>query len=397
MTIEMKALTRKAFGNELTDNILNYWVTKVYDPRRKTFIGYIGPDEKPNPDAPLGAVLVSRLVWTFSNVCQVYPNAVYQTLADEAFRIVSEQFWDKENGGVYWEVKPDGTPTNASKQFYAQSFAIYALSEYARVFSHQRSKEMAISLFRLLEKYAFDPVHGGYLEAASREWKMPERDFITPPGDKMNKSMNTHLHILESYANLYRVWPQPELKEKIRHILEIFLKHIINRENYHFHMFFDNDWSMQSTAISYGHDIEGSWLLHEAAEVTGDREMLEKLEPVLLKMADAVGREAIDKEGGLYNESDGSHWDRDFHWWPQAEAVVGFYNAFQLSGDPKFKVWAENAWNFIQKHQVDHKNGEWHWLITPDYQVKQMVKVSPWKCPYHNGRMCLEMLRRLPD
>jgi mannobiose 2-epimerase len=392
-----KPTIKKQFSDELTDNILNYWVTRVYDPRRKMFYGVIDSGEQADQEAPLGCVMVSRILWTFSAAWHYFPTAVYRNMADEAWRILESHFHDKEYGGYFWAVKPDGTPVNDSKQFYAQSFVIYALSEYARIFDHQESKEKALEVYRLLEQHAFDPVDGGYFEAASRDWQGPARDFITPKGERMKKSMNTHLHVLEAYTNLYRIAPREETGQRIALLLEIFMRHIIHPETNHFHMFFDTDWSVQSTAISFGHDIEGTWLLHEATEVLGDHAIMEKLQPMIVAMAEAVGREALDPSGGLYNEADQGHLDKDFHWWPQAEAVVGFWNAWQLTGDKTFRRWSEGAWKFIGQHQRDAQNGDWHWLITPDLKVRPMDKVSPWKCPYHNGRMCLEMMRRLSE
>ena len=386
---------KKEFENELTDNILNYWVKKVYDPQRRSFIGLIDRNEVPHPDVAHGVVLISRILWTFSAAYQLYPTAIYQKMADEAYRILIENFWDNENGGVYWSVKPTGEVDDSSKQFYAQSFAIYGFAEYARTFGHKQSKELAVSLWHLMERFAFDPANGGYFEARAANWTDPARDFITPAGDNSKKSMNTHLHILEAYTNLFRIYPDEELKKKIVHILDMFTQHIINPENHHFHLFFDTDWSVKSTAISYGHDIEGSWLLWEAAEVIHDKQLMEKLKPILVNMAYAVGHAAIDPSGGLYNESEGDHWDKNFHWWPQSEAVVGFYNAWQLIGDSQFLQWSKGTWEFIKKHQVDHINGEWHSLVGPDLKVLPAAKVSPWKCPYHNGRMCLEMIRRI--
>ncbi len=385
----------KEFENELTDNILNYWVKRVYDPQGRTFIGLIDQNEVPNPEAALGVVLISRILWTFSAAYQLYPTAVYQKIADEAYRILTENFWDKEYGGVYWSVNPNGAIEDSSKQFYAQSFAIYGLSEYARTFNHKRSKELAVSLYMLMERFAFDPVSGGYLEAKAANWTDPARDFITPAGDNTKKSMNTHLHVLEAYTNLFRIYPDGELKNKIVHILDMFTRHIINPENHHFHLFFDADWSVQSSAISFGHDIEGSWLLWEAAEVIHNNQLMETLKPILINMAYAVGNAAIDPSGGLYNESDGDHWDKNFHWWPQSEAVVGFYNAWQLTGNEQFREWSLKVWEFIKKYQVDHIHGEWHSLIGPGLKVRPASKVSPWKCPYHNGRMCIEMIRRI--
>lgn len=389
---------RKEFENELTDNILNYWIKNVYDPHRRTFLGVIDKDEKPHPDAALGVVLITRILWTFSSAYQLYPTAIYKKMADEAWRILTEHFWDNENGGVYWSVFPSGLPDNDSKQFYAQSFALYAMAEYARIFDLRRPKELAVSLFHLIERYALDRENGGYREAMAKDWSTRARDFITPAGKpEITKSMNTHLHIMEAYSNLYRVYPEPEVQDKVISLADIFLNHIINPDNNHFHMFFDNGWNPVTTAVSYGHDIEGSWLLHEAAEVVHNKETLGKVVPETLKMASAVGREAIDPAGGLYNESDGSHLDKNFHWWPQAEAVVGFFNAWQLSGDSAFLDKSVKAWGFIKKYQIDHTNGEWFGYVKPDYQVNPTDKVSPWKCPYHNARMCMEMIRRIDN
>jgi len=389
---------RKEFENELTDNILNYWIKKVYDPHRKTFIGVIDKNEKPEPDAALGVVLITRLLWTFSAAWQLYPTALYKKMADEAWHILTTLFWDNENGGVYWAVFPGGQIENDTKQFYAQAFALYSVAEYARVFEHKQAKELAVSLFHLVEKYALDNENGGYLEATGKDWSSRARDFITPQGKpEIRKSMNTHLHIMEAYANLYRVVPEPEVRNKIVSLIDIFLNRIINPENHHFHMFFDLEWHPATTAISYGHDIEGSWLLHEAAEVVHLREVLEKVIPVTIKMAAAVAKEALDPAGGLYNESDGDHWDLNFHWWPQAEAVVGFFNAWQLSGDAGLLEKSAKAWEFIKKYQIDHTHGEWFGHVTPDYKVRPADKVSPWKCPYHNARMCMEMIRRIKE
>ncbi len=386
---------KKEFENELTDNILNYWIRKVYDPRRGTFYGLIGPDEKPDPAAPLSAVLITRILWTFSAAHRLFPTAIYQKMADEAFRILTTHFWDNENGGVYWEVSSGGEAVDTSKQFYAQSFALYGLAEYFRTFGNQQARQLAISLFYLLEKYAFDPVNGGYGEAVSANWQKPVRKFITPAGEKMNKSMNTHLHLLEAYTNLLRIWQEDDLKKQIGGLLDIFSNQIINPENHHFHLFFDNNWSVQSTGVSYGHDIEGSWLLYEAAEVLDDEQTLRQLKPVLLKMALAAGQEALHPAGGLFYESDGAHRNRDFHWWAQAEAVVGFFNAWQLSGDQQFLNWTEKSWHFIRQHQIDRQHGEWFSQVNADLTVAPAPKVSGWKCPYHNGRMCLEMAMRL--
>jgi mannobiose 2-epimerase len=351
--------------------------------------------EKPVHDAPLGIVLISRILWTFSSAYSIFPTALYRKLAEEAYRILTGFFIDSQNGGVFWEVTPEGHPLNDTKQVYGQAFAIYGLTEYSRIFGEEKATDYARGIFNLVEKHAFDPNHGGYFEAFTRNWENTAGDFITPQEEKMKKSMNTHLHLLEAYTNLFRVLADETIKKRILHILDLFIKHILNSGNTHFLLFFDADWKSQSSTVSYGHDIEGSWLLYEAAEAIGNDDVLKMVRPLSIKMAYAVANEAIDKKGGIYNEFKDGFRDRDFHWWPQAEAVVGFFNAFQMTGDIRFFNLSRNAWEFIRKFQIDHVNGEWFWLLSPEYKVKPMPKVSPWKCPYHNGRMCMEMITRL--
>jgi mannobiose 2-epimerase len=388
---------QKEFSDELTDNILNYWVRKVYDPVGRTFTGMVDHNGKPDHDAPLGIVFISRILWTFSSAYSIYPTAIYRRLAEEAYRIMTDFFLDRENGGVFWEVSKEGLPLNDTKQIYGQAFAIYGLAEYARIFGEGKAADYAKGIFDKVEKNAFDPVHGGYFEAFTRSWDNTAGDFITPQAEEMKKSMNTHLHLLEAYTNLYRANADGIIKKRILHLLDLFIRHIINPENFHFQLFFDAGWKSRTATVSFGHDIEGSWLLHEAAETIGDHDVSKMIRPLAMKMAYAVGNEALDKKGGIYNEFEDGRWDRDFHWWPQAEAVVGFYNAYQMTGDEKFFNIVRNTWKFIRKYQIDHVNGEWFWLVTPDYKTKPMPKVSPWKCPYHNGRMCMEMIRRLEN
>ena len=388
---------KKEFENELTDNILNYWVKEVYDPQRKMFYGRITNDAEKFPDAPLSAVYTTRIMWSFAAACRFYPTAIYKKMTDEAFRILRESFWDPVNGGIYWSVNPDGTPIDTKKQFYAQAFFIYALSEYSLAFQDETAKQIAISMFMLMERYAFDPEYGGYFEAKTADWEETDDLRISPNEPDVKKSMNTHLHILEAYTNLYRIWKSDDAKNKLHHLIRIFLDKIIDPETYHFHLFFDADWTVRSDIDSYGHDIEGSWLLCEAAEVLGDHELLKEVEEVALKMAEVTKKEGLDKNGGLYYEKSGDHLQEQFDWWPQAEAVVGFFNAWQLSGDEAYQEVSNASWEFIQKYIIDHKNGEWFWGVSADLKPLPNDKVNGWKAPYHNGRMCMEMMRRIEE
>ncbi len=388
---------KKQFEHELTDNILYYWVKTVYDPRRRTFYGRITNSGEKFPDAFLSAVFTTRIMWTFAAAFQYYPTALYRKMADEAFRILMESFWDKENGGIYWSVNPDGTPVDTKKQFYAEAFFIYALSEYHRIFHDEKSKPLAITMFNLMEKYALDTEFGGYFEASTANWQYTKAQYLIPQNPEVKKSMNTHLHILEAYTNLYRVWKDETLKNQLHKLIRIFLDKIINPETYHFYLFFDAGWTVHSDIDSYGHDIEGSWLLCEAADVLGNEQLLGEVKQVALKMVEVTQKEGIDKSGGLYYEKEGEKLNKQYDWWPQAETVVGFFNAWQLAGNESYLRQAEKTWDFIQKYIVDQKNGEWFRGVSPDLKPLPGDKVSGWKAPYHNSRMCLEMIRRIDE
>jgi mannobiose 2-epimerase len=296
-----------------------------------------------------------------------------------------------------------GRPVSDRKQIYAQAFAIYGLAEYFRATGHAASLERAKELYGLIEAHSRDPLHCGYIEACARDWgaledlRLSEKDLNSP------KSMNTHLHILEAYTNLLRVWRDPGLLARQKELLEVTLDRIIDNRTAHFRLFFDMEWHSLTDHISYGHDIEGSWLLVEAAEAVGDAALLDRTRELAVRMADAVAREAVDKDGSIFYEANSAGvWiDPNKHWWAQAEAVVGFYNAYQLTGQERFRDLSYRAWEFIERKVVDRAHGEWHAKLKPDgtpfheQEDSDACLVGPWKCPYHNSRVCFEMLERL--
>jgi len=339
--------------------------------------------------------LTTRILWTFSAAYRFYPTAIYKKIADEAFRILIETFWDNENGGIYWSVFPDGKPDDTKKQFYAEAFFIYAMSEFWLAFKDERAKQIAISMFMLMEKYAFDPDFGGYIEANTADWKETDDRRLSPKDLDVKKSMNTHLHILEAYTNLYRVYKDDQLKEKLEHLIRIFLDKILDKKTGHLILFFDKDWTVRSEIDSYGHDIEATWLMHEAAEVLGNHDIVEEVEKVAVRMTNVTIAEGLAPHGGMYYEKAEGHLQEQFDWWPQAEAVVGFFNTFQITGDKKYLALCEKSWKFIQDHIIDKKNGEWFWGVDADLKPLRGDKVGSWKGPYHNGRMCMEMIRRI--
>jgi mannobiose 2-epimerase len=259
------------------------------------------------------------------------------------------------------------------------------------------AKQLAIELYRLLQEKSYDPVQGGYFEAFARNWQPIEDARLSNKDDSAKKTMNSHLHILEAYTCLYRIWPDAQLKQHIKGLLANFDDHIIDHNTGHLQLFFDERWQVKSETVSYGHDIEASWLLLEAAEVIADEVLIARMKTLAIKMAESVVI-GLDTDGGLWYEYEPAHnrLVKEKHWWPQAEALVGFYNAWQVSDRHEFLQYAYNNWAFIKQYIIDKKNGEWFWGIKEDHTVMlNQDKVGPWKCPYHNARACMEIIRRI--
>ncbi|MFC5467282.1 AGE family epimerase/isomerase [Cohnella suwonensis] len=378
-------------------NILGFWIEHAVDKKNGGFVGEIRSDMTVLQGADKGLVLNARILWSFATAYRVYGDQAYSDMAERAYGELRDRFRDKEHGGLFWMVDKGGAPVQDKKQVYGQAFVIYALSEYYRATGLENALEWAKELYVLLEKHACDNVHRGYVEALARDWT--ETSDLSLSGKDLNerKSMNTHLHVLEAYTNLYRVWKPEGLRLKLAELIDIHLDLIVNESNHHFLLFFDDEWASKSDHISYGHDIEGSWLLCEAAEVLGDEGRIARANAEALAMAEATLAEGVDADGAVFNEADGhGHLDDTKDWWPQAEAMVGFLNAYQLSGNEDMLRAAHASWHFTKTYMIDRENGEWHWQVSRDGTPNPAhAKVDPWKCPYHNSRACLEAWERL--
>ncbi|WP_020428266.1 AGE family epimerase/isomerase [Paenibacillus riograndensis] len=388
---------RRQLENELKNNILGFWMEHTLDEAHGGFAGEIDNQMNVIADAEKSLVLNARILWTFASAYRLYGTSEYLAMAERAYDYLMQHFTDTEYGGLFWMVDARGVPSQPKKQIYGQAFAIYALAEFYHATGRADALQQAVDLFHIVEKHGYDPIYKGYIEALSREWQGTDNLSLSSKDMNEKKSMNTHLHVLEGYTGLYRVWKSEELKSKLAELIETMLDHIIDADGKHFYLFLDEEWHVKSQSISYGHDIEGSWLLVEAAEVLGDEALLQRVRKVAVSMAEAVLAEGIAEDGGIWNEADGSgHIDKSRDWWPQAEAVVGFYNAYQLTHETRFLEAAENAWIFTDRYIVDHKLGEWYWGVDEALQpLAREPKVSAWKCPYHNSRACFEMIGRL--
>jgi len=389
----MAAFTAEAFKKELLD-ILDYWEKYGPDPEKGGFYGQVTYENKPVKDAARSVVLTGRILWTFSLAHRLFKEPKYLTLADRAYQQLVKYFFDPEHGGVYWTVNADGSPQETKKQIYGNAFAMYGLSEYYRVTHYAPALEKAKELFNVIEKHAFDSVNGGYREAFSRDWSKTD-DYILSKKPWI-KSMNTHLHLVEAYTNLYSVWPDQKLKKQTSDMLEAIITHIVNAETDSMQLFFDEKWKAKDNIISYGHDIEASWLLLETAEVLQDEKLIEKVKKKSIEMAVAASK-GLSPDGALNYEYDPEtkHLQTDRSWWVAAEQMVGFYNAFQITKEEAFKVKAQRSWDYIVTKFVDKDKGEWFGTVKADGTQIKGDKINAWKCPYHNARACAEMWRRI--
>lgn len=375
-------------------NILHFWMDHMPDPENGGFYGKLDNNNKVKATADKGAVLNARILWTFSAAYNATKEPAYLETARRAFSYIDQHFIDKEHGGVYWSVDYKGNPAETKKQIYALAFNIYACSEYYMATRHEYAREIAIDGFNMIQQHSLDPSYGGYLEAFTRDWQEISDHRLSAKDANEKKTMNTHLHILEAYTNLYRIWPETALFKAIKSLLDIFYDKILNQQTGHLNLFFDDHWLLKGNSVSYGHDIEASWLLLEAAEVLQEPALIEKFKQVALQIADAA-MEGIDSDGGLWYEHTPKGLIMEKHWWPQAEALVGLINAWQISKDERYLQAARNNWAFTEKYILDHDKGEWFWGIKKDYSIMKEDKAGFWKCPYHNGRACLEALKRL--
>ena len=379
--------------DELTQHILPFWINRMPDESQGGFYGRITGRGDVVADDPKGAILNARILWSFSAAYLKLKDPLYLEIAGRARDYIFNNFFDNQFGGTYWCLKSNGEPLDTKKQVYSIAFFIYALGWYHSATGDREALDRAISLYEQIEKYSFDSKGNGYYEAFTREWGEIEDMRLSEKDENEKKTMNTHLHILEAYTSLYRIWPDSGLRDKLGNMMHLFTDKIIDPVTGHLRLFFDEAWNSRSSLVSYGHDIEASWLLCEAAAALGEDD---SVKGTALRIATAA-HDGLAEDGSLYYERDDAkgHFDRDRHWWVQAEAVVGFINAWEISGDSSWLGLASAAYDYIIANLADREGGEWYWSIRADGSINtDDDKAGFWKCPYHNTRMCLEIMTR---
>ena len=387
--------------NHLFNHLMPFWCGPALDRGQGGWMGWLSNDLKADRAQPKGLIVNSRILWAFSAVYAVRLDTLFRQMADRAFDYIMNRFWDAEHGGAFWRLDDSGRVVlDNSKKTYGQAFYIYALAEYFRVTGESASLARAKELFELIERHTHDDRFGGYIEVRRRDWSEAGSEARLSDKD-MNekKSMNNHLHVLEAYTNLYRVWKEPRVAQRLRELIGLFEERILDQHTLHLNHFFDEEWRVRSNSYTFGHDIESTWLLCEAAEILEDAALLKQARKIAVAMAEVALKEGIDSDSALHYEGRGGKIiDAGKECWPQAEAVIGFLNAYQISRHEKYLNAVYRAWDFIDKHLVDRVHGDWFWRITPEGIVDaSLPKVSEWKGPYHATRMCLETIRRLHE
>ncbi len=406
--IGVLALDRKDFGRrvhaELTGNVLPFWANVAFDHERGGLHGRVNDDLVVDDSTPRTAILCARALWAFAASARGLGDPGYLDTATLAYDALLDHFVDPVHGGVFWSVDADGAVVDDRKQVYAQAFAVYALAEYARAIGSAPPLALARELVEVIERHGADPVHGGYIEACTRDWREIDDMRLSPKDLNAPKSMNTLLHVMEAYTTFVQVTGDATVRERLAELVEVILDHVVDAAAGRFRLFFDRAWRPLSATVSFGHDIEGAWLLAAAAAATGRADLRARAERAAVVMADAVYREGRDAEGAVLYELEPdtddhpAHLDTDSHWWAQAEGAVGFLDAYRISGEPRFAEASRACWEFIERHHVDPVFGDWFKVLDGERHPRpEYPKVGPWECPYHHVRACLELIRRLNE
>lgn len=377
----------------LTDCIIPFW-KKLRDDEFGGYYGYMDFDMNLDKKAVKGCILNSRITWFFANAYMLLKD---ESLLDEAkhgFAFLKEKCWDKENGGIFWSMKYDGTPEETIKHTYNQAFAVYALSSYYEASGDKEALDMAYQLFDLIENRCMDDL--GYKEAFDLKFQEIENDKLSENGVIAEKTMNTLLHVFEGYTELYRVDKNPKVKARLEWIMDTFADKMYNPELHRQEVFFDREYNSIIDLHSYGHDIETAWLIDRGVEVIGEQKYADKMTPITKDLTAQIYKVAFDGHS-LHNECEKGVVNTSRIWWVQAETVVGFLNGYQM--DPAHTEYleaAKNEWEYIKEHVLDKRNGmEWYWEVDINGEpTSKKPIVEPWKCPYHNGRMCFEVIKR---
>ncbi|MEK5640834.1 N-acylglucosamine 2-epimerase [Paenibacillus rhizosphaerae] len=390
----MKSIEQE-IRREWTEHILPFWAG-LRDDRHGGYYGEVSVDLQTDTQAPKGGIATARQLWSFSAAYRVTGDEIWASHAKHAYSFLKDRLIDRDHGGMYWMVDHEGQPLDTRKHVYAQSFAVYSLSEYSRATGDAEALELARELFGLIEEKGYDTGIQAYKEEFDREWHERTNEMLSENGINADITMNTTIHVLEAYTTLYRAWPDPRVRSALENLLSMLYNRIYDPEKKRLNVFFDRSWNSLLDLTSFGHDIEASWLIDDAMKVIGsDHADYAKM---VVDIAYQIADTAVSEDGSLMNEQDGDRIDDTRIWWVQAESMVGFYNAYQRTGDTRFLDMIDRMWTYTKTHIIDSRGGgEWYWSVQADGQPDRREIAGPWKCPYHNSRFCIEMIERMNE
>ncbi len=385
-------LTKKACQDELTQSILPFW-TKLNDLDNGGYYGRVSGKNIPVKDSPKGVTMHAHLLWLFSAAYGRIKDQGYLNQAMRTYEYLVGHFLDEEFGGFLWEITYDGRVLHSEKWTYAQAATILGLTEYFKISDDRQALTLCIDTFHAIEAYTFDKKYNGYLEGLDRHWGASSD--VNKSNNHTLKTLRTHLHLLEAYTNLYRIWPHAKVRDQLENLTKLIIRRFVVKSG-HLGLNFDASWNLISRSVSFGHDIEASWLIQEAAMLLAKEDLILLTEKVANGLTTAALK-GQDADGGFSDEkkedvNTGGH----KHWWSQAEALVGLVSAWKLTSDDFYFHKAQKTWTFINNYLIDEQNGEWYPEVGPDHKpILTEDKAGTTKAGYHNGRAMMEMMDRL--
>lgn len=381
------------------ENILKFWENNTLDEVNGGFIGQIYSNMTKNLEADKGVIVNARITWAYSAAYIYTGNYEYLKLATRAYNYLLTKFYNHEDNGVFFMIDYNGKLKDDRNLVIAVAFVTYAFSEYYRATKNEQALDYALKLFNSLENNAYDKDNKGYFETFSKKWEKL-KDMRMYPGDPdAKKTMNANFHLMVAYANIYREYKDENVEKALKGLIEVLMEKIIDKERGSCKLYFNENWEAISTDDNYGLDIEASWLLLDAAQVLGDEDLIKVIQDIAIKIVDHCLKYGYDIDGGMMNggnDKEGAT-NKDKSWWTQAESVIAFINAYQINKDRKYLAKALLTWDFIKKYVIDHKDGEWYGTVGKDDHKPNFNedKAGPWKCPYHNSRMGLQVAERV--
>ncbi len=391
----MHTLTFYNEVKEELDRLFQYWATEAINPHNRLFYGSINYKGDKNPEANLGIIMYSRLLWSFSAAAKHYNSNPYKEIAQTCYNTLESYFYDNKHGGYFWECTVKGEIVDHKKQTYAQAFALYALCEYYSLTTHEEIKLKAEKQFQILTCNCFDSEFGGYLEGFTQDWKFDKKNRLSEKDQFAEKTMNTNLHVLEALTLYYKIFKTNTAKTALKRVVLDFYRFIVDHDN-HLILFMDRKWKKLHHIHSYGHDVEAAWMLWEAAELLDDEALLLQIKTLVIEMTDTFILEGIDHEAVIHEKNmTTKHLDEDRHWWPQCEALEGLANAYAISKNEQYLDKMALIWSYIKLNFIDYENGEWHTRISAKGKIYENEnKGGMWKTPYHNGRALMKLVQR---